>query len=51
MTYNLLFKNLDELKIKGLGKANVSKLNKLHVCMIFFIFFPEPMRTEATAKI
>ena len=28
-TYNLLYKNLEEFKIKGLGKAGIEKFKKL----------------------
>ena len=52
MTYNLLFKNLDELKIKGLGKANVSKLNKLHVRTLYDLlyFFPRAYEDRSNSK-
>ena len=52
MTYNLLFKNLDELKTKGLGKANVSKLNKLHVRTLYDLlyFFPRAYEDRSNSK-
>jgi ATP-dependent DNA helicase RecG len=52
MTYNLLFKNLDELKIKGLGKANVSKLNKLNVRTLYDLlyFFPRAYEDRSNSK-
>ena len=52
MTYNLLFKNLDELKIKGLGKANVSKLNKLQVRTLYDLlyFFPRAYEDRSNSK-
>lgn len=52
MTYNLLFKNLDELKIKGLGKANISKLNKLNVRTLYDLlyFFPRAYEDRSNSK-
>ncbi|MBP9479558.1 MAG: ATP-dependent DNA helicase RecG [Sebaldella sp.] len=52
MTYNLLFKNLDELKIKGLGKANIVKLNKLHVYTLYDLlyFFPRAYEDRSNSK-
>ena len=52
MTYNLLFKNLDELKIKGLGKANVAKLNKLNVRTLYDLlyFFPRAYEDRSNSK-
>ena len=52
MTYNLLFKNLDELKIKGLGKANVAKLNKLNVNTLYDLlyFFPRAYEDRSNSK-
>ncbi|MDR2879887.1 MAG: ATP-dependent DNA helicase RecG [Fusobacteriales bacterium] len=52
MTYNLLFKNLDELKIKGLGKTNVSKLNKLNVRTLYDLlyFFPRAYEDRSNSK-
>ena len=52
MTYNLLFKNLDELKIKGLGKANIAKLNKLNVNMLYDLlyFFPRAYEDRSNSK-
>ena len=52
MTYNLLFKNLDELKIKGLGKANAAKLNKLNVNTLYDLlyFFPRAYEDRSNSK-
>lgn len=52
MTYNLLFKNLDELKIKGLGKANIAKLNKLNVNTLYDLlyFFPRAYEDRSNSK-
>ena len=52
MTYNLLFKNLDELKIKGLGKTNISKLNKLNVYTLYDLlyFFPRAYEDRSNSK-
>lgn len=52
MTYNLLFKNLDEIKIKGLGKTNISKLHKLHVYTLYDLlyFFPRAYEDRSNSK-
>ena len=51
-TYNLLFKNLEELKIKGAGKVAVSKFNKLGVYTLYelFYFFPRAYEDKANSK-
>lgn len=51
-TYNLLFKNLEELKIKGAGKVAVNKFNKLGVYTLYelFYFFPRAYEDKANSK-
>lgn len=51
-TYNLLFKKLEELKIKGLGKAGVSKFNKLGVFTLYDLlyFFPRAYEDRSNGK-
>ena len=52
MTYNLLFKNLDKLKIKGWGKANAAQLNKLNVNTLYDLlyFFPRAYEDRSNSK-
>ncbi|MDO5088270.1 MAG: ATP-dependent DNA helicase RecG [Leptotrichiaceae bacterium] len=51
-TYNLLFKNLEELKIKGAGKVTTGKFNKLGVYTLYdlFYFFPRTYEDRAGSK-
>lgn len=51
-TYNLLFKKLEELKIKGVGKANISKFNKLGVFTLhdLLYFFPRAYEDRSNGK-
>ena len=51
-TYNLLFKNLEELKIKGVGKTNISKFNKLGVFTLhdLLYFFPRTYEDRTNSK-
>ena len=51
-TYNLLFKNLEELKIKGVGKTNISKFNKLGVFTLhdLLYFFPRAYEDRTNSK-
>ena len=51
-TYNLLFKNLEELKIKGVGKTNISKFNKLGIFTLhnLLYFFPRAYEDRTNRK-
>ena len=51
-TYNLLFKNLEELKIKGVGKTNISKFNKLGIFTLhdLLYFFPRAYEDRTNSK-
>lgn len=51
-TYNLLFKSLEELKIKGIGKVALNKFNKLGVYTLYdlFYFFPRAYEDKANSK-
>ena len=51
-TYNLLFKSLEELKIKGVGKVALNKFNKLGVYTLYdlFYFFPRAYEDKANSK-
>ena len=52
MSYNLLFKKLDELKIKGLGKVNLAKFKKLNIETLYdlFYFFPRAYEDRSNGK-
>lgn len=52
-TYNLLYKNLEEFKIKGLGKAGIEKFKKLGVETLYDLlyFFLVLMKIEVIVKI
>ena len=51
-TYNLLFKKVEELKIKGLGKTNIGKFNKLGVYTLYdmLYFFPRAYEDRSNNK-
>ena len=51
-TYNLLYKNLEEFKIKGLGKAGIEKFKKLGVETLYDLlyFFPRTYEDRSNSK-